>query len=804
MEQKTGKLAFWVFFAVFFTMMMVFGGGPVGVVSADEMDDWNYQSTITIDNNGNTDALTDYQVLVELDNTNFDFSQAQPEGDDIRFTNQGVDQLPYWIEDYDAGSETAKIWVKVDSIPASSTKTIIMHYGNAEADPVSDGDNAFEFFDDFETDTIGTDWKAFGEQTSSWSISDGIMKFTDWGIYYQYKPKIAYTGQSFNGDFAIDVKAKVEQSEEDGHSGLVACLNTDFQSGYEYYDFYSMVYGRKWPSFWIRKVIDGDNFNEGTVIGTSNATSENTYNTWEDLSFKKSNCTIRYECSQGGSLRHYADAESNLYDAGYVGVGAGNYAYPRFDDFRVRKYTSPEPTVTVEIEPEDLLDWNYQSAITIDNTGNTETLTDYQVLIELDNTNFDFSQAQPDGDDIRFTNQGVDQLPYWIEDYDAGLETAKILVKVDSIPASGTTTITMYFGNTEAESMSSGTETFEFFDDFEDGNFDGWVVENGAWSALNNYLTETEKVNGNKFIKTPSDTVSAIWNWGLKYDTLDQWQQWHLQLWQDADNYYYIRMDENNNYHESLNKVVDGTKTELMTWSWSPNTNWHDFELRRDQNGNWEFYIDGSLKNSVTDDAITNWNAIKLNNYCKNGASTGYSWDDIRVRKYTSPEPTVTVGDTPILTAIVVSPPTASLNVGETQQFTATGYDQYDNEMPEITFTWSSSDEVVGTVSSDGLFTAAAPGSATVTAESGGVEGSTSVTVSDTPIPWPYQSTITIDNTGNTEALTDYQVIVELDSSNFEFSQAQPDGDDIRFANQGGDELPYWIEDYDAGSETAK
>lgn len=92
------------------------------------------------------------------------------------------------------------------------------------------------------------------------------------------------------------------------------------------------------------------------------------------------------------------------------------------------------------------------------------------------------------------------------------------------------------------------------------------------------------------------------------------------------------------------------------------------------------------------------------------------------------------------LTSIIVSPSTATLNVGATQQFTATAKDQYGNAMTGINITWTSSNPAVGTVSptsattsSDGkastTFTAKAAGSTTITATNGTVSKSASVTV---------------------------------------------------------------------------
>ncbi len=91
----------------------------------------------------------------------------------------------------------------------------------------------------------------------------------------------------------------------------------------------------------------------------------------------------------------------------------------------------------------------------------------------------------------------------------------------------------------------------------------------------------------------------------------------------------------------------------------------------------------------------------------------------------------VTVTATPVLTTISVSPASASVQTGATQQFSATGRDQFGNPLnPQPTVTWSVSGG--GSISSGGLFSATNPGGPfTVTAASGGVSGTASVTVTD-------------------------------------------------------------------------
>ena len=86
----------------------------------------------------------------------------------------------------------------------------------------------------------------------------------------------------------------------------------------------------------------------------------------------------------------------------------------------------------------------------------------------------------------------------------------------------------------------------------------------------------------------------------------------------------------------------------------------------------------------------------------------------------------------PVLTSITIAPATAALTIGNTQQFTAQAFDQFNAPMvPQATFTWASSNISIGTVSATGLFSAlSAGGPINVTASVGSVSGSASVTVS--------------------------------------------------------------------------
>ncbi len=150
--------------------------------------------------------------------------------------------------------------------------------------------------------------------------------------------------------------------------------------------------------------------------------------------------------------------------------------------------------LSVSVFAQDVWDpssWLFRRDLLISNPGAT-ALTDFQVKVELNNTNFDFSYPKPDGSDIRIAdNDGSTLLPFWVEEWDNDQAHAVIWVKIPDIPASGTT-IYLYYGNTNALSVSNGTSTFNFFDDFSTGSTGLW----GAETPTHNWKSSLELLHG--------------------------------------------------------------------------------------------------------------------------------------------------------------------------------------------------------------------------------------------------------------------------------------------------------------------
>ncbi len=108
------------------------------------MKAWGYRNMISIRDISGI-SRTNVPILISMQGTNtigrdyFNFSLLNPDGSDIRFTeNDGVSNLTYGIEQWDVVSKTARVWVKINSLLAFQTAYVFLYYENPAATPVSD------------------------------------------------------------------------------------------------------------------------------------------------------------------------------------------------------------------------------------------------------------------------------------------------------------------------------------------------------------------------------------------------------------------------------------------------------------------------------------------------------------------------------------------------------------------------------------------------------------------------------------------------------------------------------------------
>lgn len=96
-----------------------------------------------------------------------------------------------------------------------------------------------------------------------------------------------------------------------------------------------------------------------------------------------------------------------------------------------------------------------------------------------------------------------------------------------------------------------------------------------------------------------------------------------------------------------------------------------------------------------------------------------------------TPAPQPLPNISPVLTKIFISPATINIKAGETKLFKASAYDQKNKPMPGSVIVFSSSNEGIGNIDTDGLFHAKAAGSVVVTASSGEIKSTATVNITE-------------------------------------------------------------------------
>jgi hypothetical protein len=110
---------------------------------------WRFSKTITLNTSISganvMNTVFDFPVLIRLNSDNLNFSQADSDGADIRFSKADNTEIPYEIERWDAVNQKAEIWAKIDTVYGNdSTQSITMYWGNPNASGVSNSARVFD------------------------------------------------------------------------------------------------------------------------------------------------------------------------------------------------------------------------------------------------------------------------------------------------------------------------------------------------------------------------------------------------------------------------------------------------------------------------------------------------------------------------------------------------------------------------------------------------------------------------------------------------------------------------------------
>jgi hypothetical protein len=290
---------------------------------------WKYYSDVDI---SNSNSYTIYRVKINLDSSNFDFSLANNDGSDIRFSeDNGNTTIPYRLESWDNSGQTATVWIKISGISANDSKTIRMYYGNTNAASESNGDNVFEFFDDFEGSSLDTN--KWGDSNGV-SLSGGICKIQGDS---DNDEKGIKTANTFSQNIEINMKAQRSSATAD-LDPVIWFADVDI-----HYASYLNPNDINGLSLWV---TENDGWGGIWLDKTQVSTIADWTNTnWCIQKFAPKSGNLRGEvCGVSGS-----STATHSYDNQFItiAINSGDSAYLNIDWVFVKEYVDQEPTYTI-------------------------------------------------------------------------------------------------------------------------------------------------------------------------------------------------------------------------------------------------------------------------------------------------------------------------------------------------------------------------------------------------------------------------------------------------------------------------
>jgi predicted ribosomally synthesized peptide with SipW-like signal peptide len=656
---------------------------------------WSYRKKITIDHTkvSNT-SQSNFPVLISR--TDADWKDTtngghvgQSDGGDILFTSSdGTTKLSHQIERYTSSTGELIAWVKVLTLSPSTDTVIYIYYGNAACpDQWATGGSTWDtnykivyHLGDAGPTTAYDATSNANNGTMSGTASfgaagkiDGATSYNGGYIAASGAPSISATG-SFTYEFWINVTSYTNGAINDG-SGSYFLDRTTAST----------------PLVSL-KPVGGQfayqtRYDDGTGLGGPTGGTIVT-GSWFYITMVRDYNTAFRLYVNGAQVATTADSGSKLLTPPVPKLArhatTANYLNGSLDEFRISNAARSADWIKTEYNNQNSpstfyslggeegpyitsdwynTSWTRRCPTTI--TNNTGTaLSGYQVKVAV---TYD-SDMQTDFDDIRFADSdGLTLLSHWRESYTASA-SAIFLVKVPSIP-SGTKTIYMYYGHPTIGSASDGANTFEFFD--EGDQLSSWTTGTVGSGSAGQSLTignlapsyYVGSSDGSNYAYMKRDfglTTNRIIEFDMQTDTsLGPAYVLDVAFLVSSAGY-------------GQNFRLEGRAGEKS--GFASKDNWTAFNWGVPASGSaystgvWhkaKIAIGPTQANGWIDDGLQLTSPYTLRTTAGN-TFIGIEWsgriDNIRVRKYASPEPTTSVGSE----EVYVSPSTIASQVRDT------------------------------------------------------------------------------------------------------------------------------------------
>lgn len=790
---------------------------------------WNVSWTArrkVIFNNGNlTSSLTDFPVLISLNSSNIDYTKTQNSGQDIRFVDaDGSTSLSYEIEKWDEAG-TSLVWVKVPSLANNNTDYIWMYYGNAGA---SDAQAATSVWDSSfrgvwhmnnasspALDSTSNNNDASENNGVTFGATGKIGSATSYGGIDDYL-SVTYNS-SLNVPSGISLSAWVKTAST-GRQDIIS----RYQSSGPY-NGYGLVIdpgglgcsGDGLVGLWVADSnylcgvtpVNDDQWH--FIQGTFNGTTGTIY------------VDGRYDIS-GTLSANLAETAQNL-KIGQESISGSGSVDGEIDEVRISDAARSTSWVQAEYrsannematyQPEEtqastLADWcNISStdcnsswlsrrAIYLNNANASGSLTDFPLLVRLDSTNIDYSKTQNNGQDIRFVDaDGSTALSYQIESWNES-GSSYVWVKIPSLANNNSDYIWIYYNNgtaTDNQAPSSVWNSnykgvWHFSSDLDDS------TSNNNDGSASGEVSPVSGVTGNSAEFDSGEYVEVASSSSLNTTSTLTWSVWikTTASFDSTPAAYMSRADATSscngiianigNYFTNINfygsSCAGNSLGGVFGEGWLEDGNWHQFTTTLSSTTA-SFYLDGNFFYSENLAGSFNFNSQVL----RFAKSLDTFWSNY-------------VGDLdePRISNIVRDGSWINADYRSTTG-SMTGFGREENSGAATIVNLGSNAKVTRLTISSGQ-TLSANGSNNLTLT--GYDQTTDwcdISSTDCDTTWLSRRKITFSNSALSGSLTDFPVLVALDSSNIDYSKTQNSGQDIRFVDaDGSTPLPYEIE----------
>jgi len=307
------------------------------------LEDWSYRKSHII-MGSSYGEVADYQVKIVVHYGSGEDSgenvylngKCRTDFGDIRFTDSdGTTLLDYWMERKKDG-EYAIFWVKIPNIPLYPEGAVIyIYYGKSDALTTSNGENTFEFFDDFLGASLDTSkWVDESEPNGVVAVGNSCVELdspagSDTRAIIMSVP--SFTGgkaleyRYIYAWFGVECNHRVQYIEQDLSDGVEI-----FKS--EYYDY----------DYQLREFIDSTKYTRDSKDKSWNV------DVWYRESLRMSTSIARVFLNDVEELTGNLEADhtaQNLHiRLASNGWGGGDRIAVLYDFIALRKYVEPEPS----------------------------------------------------------------------------------------------------------------------------------------------------------------------------------------------------------------------------------------------------------------------------------------------------------------------------------------------------------------------------------------------------------------------------------------------------------------------------